>query len=162
MLENASKFDLIIIGGSAGSLNIIEEILAALPSTFEIPIIIIIHRMRNVLSEMDKLLSVGTGNKKVIEPEDKTPLKSNYIYLAPQNYHLLIEEDRTLSLDYSEQINFSRPSIDVSFESAAKVFKNKLLAILLSGANKDGGIRHSTNFKIRRNCVSTGTGNGRI
>jgi two-component system chemotaxis response regulator CheB len=74
----------------------------------------------------------------VREAEEKQTIMKDHIYLAPADYHLLIEKDRTLSLDVSEKVNFSRPSIDVSFESAAEVYGTKLAAILLSGANDDG------------------------
>lgn len=94
--------------------------------------------MRNVVSELDKLLSKETGIKKITEPEDKQAISSGKVYLAPQNYHLLFEEDGCFSLDYSDAIHYSRPSIDVSFESAALVYGKQVLAILLSGANADG------------------------
>jgi two-component system, chemotaxis family, protein-glutamate methylesterase/glutaminase len=128
----------VVIGGSAGSVSVIMQILRNLPQSFQIPIIIIIHRQRNVVSEMAKILSTAHQNKKITEPEDKEPIKDRGVYLAPQNYHLLIEQDNTFSLDYSEPIQFSRPSIDVTFDSAAEIYKSKLLAILLSGANNDG------------------------
>jgi len=135
---DAKEFDIIMIGGSAGSVRVIADILASLPASFHIPIVIVIHRMKNVVSEMDRLLSAGANNRKVQEPEDKMLIRNGHIYLAPQNYHLLIEANRTFSLDYSEPVHYSRPSIDVSFESGAKVYRNKILAILLSGANQDG------------------------
>lgn len=134
----AKGFDIVMIGGSAGSIRIVADILASLPSPFSIPIVIIVHRMKNVVSEMDRLLSVGPARRKVEEPEDKVLIRSGHVYLAPQNYHLLIEANRTFSLDYSEPVHYSRPSIDVSFESGATIYKNKMLAILLSGANQDG------------------------
>lgn len=130
--------DVVLVGGSAGSLKIITDIIAALPHHFSIPLIIIIHRQKNVASEMPRLLSRFNRTKKILEPEDKAPVQPGCIYLAPQNYHLLIEEDRTFSLDYSEPVHYSRPSIDVSFESAAPVYSTGALAILLSGANRDG------------------------
>ena len=133
-----TKFDIIAIGGSAGSIEIIVSILKLLPREFQQPIILIIHRMKNITSDLHKILAKRSGVKEIIEPDDKDPVKAGNIYLAPQNYHLLIERDYTFSLDYSEPVNFSRPSIDVSFESIANLYKNKTLAILLSGANKDG------------------------
>ena len=70
--------------------------------------------------------------------EDKTLLEPGYIYIAPPDYHLLFEKNKYLALDISEKVNHSRPSIDVSFESAAEVYKSSLIAILLSGSNSDG------------------------
>lgn len=131
-------YDIIIIGGSAGSIPVCESLLKVLKKETTIPVVLVIHRMRNVVSELDKLLSRETGKKKVTEPEDKQAIASGKVYLAPQNYHLLFEEDNSFSLDYSDPVHFSRPSIDVSFESAASVFKKNVLAILLSGANADG------------------------
>lgn len=133
-----NKFDIITIGGSAGSIAVAVTLLKSLPAHFQIPVVLIIHRMKNITSQLNKLLAKELGIKEVVEPEDKEPIRSGIIYLAPQNYHLLVEEGNTFSLDYSEPVNFSRPSIDVSFESIANVYKHKMLAILLSGANKDG------------------------
>lgn len=129
------KVGVIAIGGSAGSLSIVTEILSELPGYHRVPVIIILHRLRNVHSEMGRLLSV---KKKIIEPEDKEPVKESCIYLAPQNYHLLIEPDRTFMLDYSELVNYSRPSIDMTFSSIADIYGARGLGILLSGANRDG------------------------
>ena len=133
-----NKFDIITIGGSAGSIGVALILLKSLPVHFQIPIILIIHRMKNITSQLNKLLAKELGIKEVVEPEDKEPITAGVIYLAAQNYHLLVEQGNTFSLDYSEPVNFSRPSIDVSFESIARVYKHKTLAILLSGANKDG------------------------
>lgn len=133
---------IVVIGGSAGSLGTIMNILKLLPLQYNKPVIVVVHRLKNVTSEMDKLLSAHAG-RVVIEPDDKAPVE-NEIYLAPQNYHLLIEEDGSFSLDYSEAVHFSRPSIDVTFESVARVYKSGAVAVLLSGANADGtkGIAH--------------------
>ena len=127
-----------MIGGSAGSIPVIVALLKALPASLAIPVVLVIHRMRNINSELDVLLSKNIKLRKVIEPEDKTTLQAGKIYLTPQNYHLLFEEDGTVSLDYSDPIHFSRPSIDVSFESAATCYGTGVLGILLSGANSDG------------------------
>ena len=74
----------------------------------------------------------------VREAEEKEKLLPGYVYIVPADYHLLIENSHTISLDYSEKVNYSRPSIDVTFQSAAEVFKNELVCILLSGSNADG------------------------
>lgn len=128
-------YDIILVGGSAGSLLPVTTILEQLPDDLDIPVVIVLHRLKNVQSEMDRLLSV---KKKIIEPEDKEKIVPGRIYLAPQNYHLITETDRTFMLDYSELVNFSRPSIDVTFNSVALAYESRTLAILLSGANKDG------------------------
>lgn len=138
VLISSEKKELVVIGGSAGSFSVLMQIINLIPGEFSLPIVIVIHRQRNVVSEFTKILSQTFKSKKFIEPDDKEPIRESVIYVAPQNYHLLIENDRTFSLDYSEAIKFSRPSIDVSFESAARVYKKQLAAILLSGANNDG------------------------
>ncbi|BAV08041.1 two-component system, chemotaxis family, response regulator CheB [Filimonas lacunae] len=129
---------MVLIGGSAGSVSVIMSLIEQLPPDFIHPIVIVLHRLKNVSSELDKILMGLHKHKRVREPEDKDIIRNKHIYLAPQNYHLLIEPDKTFSLDYSEPVHFSRPSIDVTFESAARVFGGNLTAILLSGANQDG------------------------
>ncbi|RXK85631.1 chemotaxis protein CheB [Filimonas effusa] len=129
---------LVIIGGSAGSLPVLLDIVESLPAGFEAPVVIVLHRLKNVSSDMDKILADSQEHMHIREPEDKEPIRAGHIYLAPQNYHLLLEVEKTFSLDYSELVHFSRPSIDVSFESAARVFGKHLTAVLLSGANQDG------------------------
>lgn len=144
MAGNNTNIELITIGGSAGSLPVVLKIIKSLPASFKVPIVIVIHRQRNVSSELVKILNNSSASKKIIEPDDKETIGDSCIYLAPQNYHLLIEKDRTFSLDYSEAVLFSRPSIDVTFESAARVYKKKLAAVLLTGANSDGTTGLST------------------
>ena len=126
---------IIAIGGSSGSIPLLIDLISALPSGFTLPVVIIVHRMKNVESKLENVLS---ETRNIIEPEDKEQIKPGNIYLAPQNYHLLIEENETFGLDYSELENFSRPSIDVTFASIADVYKDKAMGILLSGANSDG------------------------
>ncbi len=145
---NIALDHIVMIGGSAGSLPLFMRIVEAMPSNANFSMVLVIHRLKNVQSNMVELLSVL--NKKVLmkEPDDKEPLLSGVIYLAPQNYHLLIDLDKRFSLDYSELVNYSRPSIDVSFESAATVFGKNCIGILLSGANQDGASGLNKIFKL--------------
>ncbi|HWB25599.1 MAG TPA: chemotaxis protein CheB [Chitinophagaceae bacterium] len=129
---------IIAIGGSAGSLTVVLNLLQNLSPNFIIPIVIILHRLKNIPSEMDKIVSITRGDLKLKEPDDKEPILAGYIYIAPANYHLLVEADGTFSLDYSEPVQYSRPSIDVSFESIAHIYGPNATAVLLSGANNDG------------------------
>lgn len=126
----------LIIGGSAGSLNVIISILPSIKSVLSFAIILVLHRKagKDLLSE----LLASKTEMAVKEIDEKEKIKPSHIYIAPPNYHLLIEEDRTFSLDASEKVNFSRPAIDVTFQSAAEVFKSNLVCLLLSGANSDG------------------------
>lgn len=138
MAQNSinNHYNLLIIGGSAGSLEVLMHLLPALRTDLEMAVIVILHRkpgesfLTNLLDEKLKW--------PVKEAEEKEPIENGTIYIAPADYHLLIENDRTFSLDYSEKVHFSRPSIDVSFESAAEVYGNSVIALLLSGANADG------------------------
>jgi len=100
-------------------------------------VILIIHRKKNFFSEIEKLFSENS-RMYMREIEDKDILKTNTMYIAPANYHTLIEDGGYFSLDVSEPVWYSKPSIDVTFESAAEVYGNKCAAILLSGANQDG------------------------
>ncbi|MET4082443.1 two-component system chemotaxis response regulator CheB [Pedobacter sp. UYP30] len=126
-----------VIGGSAGSLNVLLEVLPLLKADIDFPILIVVHRKPGSESMLVELLQSRTLLS-VKEVEEKNFLKGGIIYLAPANYHVLIEEDKSFSLDYSEKVNYSRPSIDVAFQSAAEVYKEKLVGILLSGSNADG------------------------
>ncbi len=127
----------IIIGGSSGSLKVILELLDLLRTDFNIPMLFVFHRSNQKESLLTELLSSKT-NLTVKEVEEKEYIVPGKIYIAPQDYHVLVESDKSFSLDYSEKIHFSRPSIDVSFKSGAEVYRKGLLCILLSGANADG------------------------
>jgi len=132
-----TKIKIIVIGGSAGSLSVLFQVLPALLPRLKVAIVLVLHRKSSSESSLSALL----GTKTTIptrEVEDKDPVLPGNIYLAPADYHLLLEKDLTFSLDYSEKVNFSRPSLDVTFESAADVFGPALAGILLSGANEDG------------------------
>ena len=128
---------LIVIGGSSGSLQVIFHILSHLPASYPIAILLIIHRGNSLESILPELLFLKS-NIPVHEVEEKEKIIAPRIYLAPADYHVLIEHDRSFSLDYSEKLNYSRPSIDISFISAAEVYGRQLTGILLSGANDDG------------------------
>lgn len=134
----APDIGIVVIGGSAGSIPVITDVLEALPKPFWGTVILVVHRLKNIPSELHKLFLSVDETLIVCEPNDKDPVRSGYVYLAPQNYHLLIETDETFSLDYSEPVHYSRPSIDVTFESVARVYTNRVTGILLSGANRDG------------------------
>ncbi len=127
----------LIIGGSAGSLDVLLKVLPELDAYLPFPIILVLHRK----SGKDNLLTDLLTNKTkllVKELEEKEEIKPCTVYITPPNYHLLIEKDKTFSLDASEKVNFSRPSIDVTFESAAEVYQDQLVCLLLSGSNNDG------------------------
>jgi len=128
---------LIVIGGSSGSLDPVMKILGLLRPGFSIPIIIIMHRGAD---SDDSLAQVLQSRTKLVvkDAEEKESTRPGFVYTAPADYHVLVENDHSLSLDVSEKVNYSRPSIDVTFESAALVYREKLTCIILSGANADG------------------------
>jgi two-component system, chemotaxis family, protein-glutamate methylesterase/glutaminase len=136
--SNITQYKAIVIGGSAGSFQGIVKILSALPDSFDVPIIMCLHRLKHVRNGFVEALSLKSVPE-IIEPEDKQPIKKGKVYLAPSNYHLSVELGNYFSLSTEEMINNSRPSIDVTFQSAAYVFREKMVGILLSGANRDGG-----------------------
>ncbi|MCV2485316.1 chemotaxis protein CheB [Flavobacterium sp. SH_e] len=129
----------VIIGGSAGSLQALLQILPFVEKPISFAIVIVVHRKNTDEQTLEDLIALKS-KVAVKEVEDKVKLEAGFIYIAPSNYHLLFEKDETLSLDTSEKINYSRPSIDVSFESAAEIYTSHLIGILLSGSNSDGTV----------------------
>jgi two-component system chemotaxis response regulator CheB len=136
-------YELIVIGGSAGSLDAILHMLPGINPANQIPILIVLHRNRQNDERLIALLGMKT-RMQVREAEEKVMISPGTIYIAPPDYHLLIEKNRSFSLDASERVHHSRPSIDVTFESAAHVYGDALICMLLSGANADGakGLQH--------------------
>jgi two-component system chemotaxis response regulator CheB len=128
---------LLIIGGSAGSLQVILRVVAAIGESFPLPVLIVLHRNVGFESMLEGLFSSRTSLS-IKEVEEKDPLLGGTVYLCPADYHVLLETDRSFSLDYSERVHFSRPSIDVTLRSAADVYGGGLMAVLLSGGNADG------------------------
>jgi two-component system, chemotaxis family, protein-glutamate methylesterase/glutaminase len=138
MEENTIK-KVVAIGGSAGSLDVILYILSSFPVNSGAVVIVVVHRKNDADSILADLIAARTKIP-VKDAEDKDQIFPDHIYLAPPNYHLLIENNFHFSLDTSEKIHFSRPSIDVTFESIAEIFEDKVIGILISGANADGAL----------------------
>ncbi|TKC58017.1 chemotaxis protein CheB [Pedobacter hiemivivus] len=132
-----TKCKAFIIGGSAGSLEVLLKVLPNVRTDIPFPIIIVVHRKHGVDSLLPALLSTRT-ELKVKEVDEKEEIMAGTVYIAPSDYHLLIEQNETFSLDYSEKINYSRPAIDATFQTAAEAYKTKLACLLLSGSNSDG------------------------
>lgn len=127
----------IVIGGSAGSFSVVSKILSRLNPDINIPIIICLHRLKHVRSGL--LESLNFKSKiEVVEPCDKSKIEPGKAYLAPSNYHLFVEFDNTFSLSVEDVNNHSRPSIDYTLSSAASAYREKMIGIILTGANKDG------------------------
>jgi two-component system chemotaxis response regulator CheB len=138
MSERKTSFAMVVIGCSAGGIDALRHVLSPLPKNFRPPIVIVTHigeipggsSLSVILQEFTKL--------PVEEAWDKAPIMPGRIYVAPSGYHLLVEDDNTFSLSTDPKVCNVRPSIDVLFESAAYVFGEHLLAVILTGANKDG------------------------
>lgn len=132
-----SDLALIVVGGSAGALDALFELLPALPPGFPIPLGIVLHRSARGPSPLAEVLGARCALP-VHEVDDKQPIRPGAVYLGPPDYHLLVDEGPTFSLSRDELVHFSRPSIDVLFESAAATLGRRVVGVVLSGANADG------------------------
>ena len=130
--------ELVAVGTSLGGLNALTKLLGVLPETFSVPITVVQHRtMSPAGSGLAKLLQENT-RLTVVEAEDKMTLEPGKIYLAPADYHLMIEEPGRLALSTDAPVRAARPSIDVLFQTAADAYRDALLGVLLTGASADG------------------------
>ncbi len=127
----------VVIGASAGALEALSVILPSLPAEFRLPVMVVVHVPPNRRSMLADLFRAKCQIP-VQEADDKEPISPGTIYFAPPDYHLLIEVDKSLSLSSDEPVLFSRPSIDVLFETAADAYGPALIGIVLTGANHDG------------------------
>ncbi|UII31014.1 chemotaxis protein CheB [Fulvivirga ulvae] len=132
-----TPYEAIVIGTSAGGTKLLKSMVSKIPSHFSIPLIVVQHIAPGSNSYWVKLLD-SLSAIKVKEADEKEKIEKGTMYLAPPDYHLLVEHDRTFSLAVSEHVNFARPSIDVLFETAADAYKNKLIGVILTGYNSDG------------------------
>jgi two-component system chemotaxis response regulator CheB len=136
-LDSLKKYEAIAIGTSAGGLYALFDLLTILPQNYPLPIIVVQHRSKDHNDLLEEILQ---NRCKIVikQVEEKEKIRRGHAYFAPPDYHLLIEYDKTFSLSADAQVRYSRPSIDVLFESAAAVYKNTLIGIILTGANSDG------------------------
>ena len=130
---------LIAIGCSSGGVEALQKVFSRLPKLPVVPIVVVLHIHPPAVINLDLVFS-RFCHSKIIEAEDKTNLEPGHIYFAPPSYHLLVESDYSLSLSQEEPVNFSRPSIDVLFESVALALKSEACGILLTGSNSDGAV----------------------
>jgi two-component system chemotaxis response regulator CheB len=136
-LNPARKYNIIVIGASAGGLNALSFILPALPRNYPIPIAVVQHRVRDQGELLEEVLQEKC-RVKIKQADEKETLKSGLVYVAPPDYHLMIESAGTFSLASDEPVHYSRPSVDVLFETTAAVYQDRAIGILLTGANGDG------------------------
>lgn len=141
------KPSVVVIGASAGGLSVLEEILKSLNPNILTPILICQHLGPESGDSIMKLLRRHSSIP-LSEPEDKELILDNRAYIAPADYHMVVERDRTLSITLGPKVNYCRPSIDVLFETAAEAYLDKVLGIILTGANCDGteGFRKIKSF----------------
>ncbi|NEX62596.1 chemotaxis protein CheB [Noviherbaspirillum galbum] len=137
MHRQHSKFDAVVIGASAGGVEALLTLLEDLPESFPAAVLIVLHLPADCRSVLASVLS-NRCSLPIKEAQDKEDIVPGRGYVAPPDYHLLVEPDRSLSLSQDEAVHFSRPSIDLLFESAAWVYRERLLGIVLTGANQDG------------------------
>lgn len=131
------QYEAIVIGVSSGGMNAMKNIFSSLPGDFSIPVVIVQH----LSPRSDSQWITSLNDKSALdikEADEKEKIEKGKVYIAPPNYHLMLEKDKTFSLTIDERVNFARPSIDVFFESAAAAYKNKLIGVILTGANNDG------------------------
>jgi two-component system chemotaxis response regulator CheB len=136
-LPKSHQYEAVVIGSSAGGLNALKTLFRGLDRSFKLPVIMVQHispdsenYMVHILNDLKKI--------PVKEADEKERPVPGTAYMAPPNYHLLIEPNRTFTLTVDERVNYARPSIDVLFETAAEAYKDTLIGIILTGANNDG------------------------
>lgn len=130
-------YDAVAVGGSAGSLSVLLAILPRLPGDYPWPVLAVAHLHPRQKGGFVDLLD-QRSSLRVKEAEDKEAIAPGQVYFAPADYHLLLEPGLTLALSADDKVRFSRPSIDVLFESAALACRSRLVGVLLSGAGDDG------------------------
>jgi two-component system chemotaxis response regulator CheB len=133
----AGRVDAIVIGASAGGIQALSTLLPALPVGTRASIFVVIHLPRDTPSVLAAIFSRKCALP-VHEAEDKEPVLPGTVYIAPTNYHLLVDEGPQIALSADDPVHHSRPSVDVLFESASEFYGNRLLGVILTGANEDG------------------------
>ena len=136
MANTTKRFEAIVIGTSAGGFNALSAILGAIPADYPIPIMLVQHRAKDSQDLFEEVLQ-RRCRIAVKQADEKEKIRHGFVYVAPPDYHLLVESDKTFSLSSEGLVHFSRPSVDVFFESAAQAYKDRVVGILLTGANND-------------------------
>lgn len=131
------KFKAVVVGASAGGIKALGTVLSAFSADFPVPILVVQHLHPNSDSYLIHMLASQCALP-VKQADEKETIQAGTVYVAPPNYHLLVEEDFTLSLTVDPRVNFSRPSVDVLFETAVYAYREALVGVVLTGANGDG------------------------
>lgn len=132
-----TRIGIVVVGASRGGLDALSALLAALPEELDAPVVVAQHRSPAApRGELERILGSHTA-RPIVEVSDKEPLRPRRVYVAPPDYHLLVEPG-LLTFSTEERVLFARPSIDVLFESAAEAYHERAVGIVLTGANEDG------------------------
>lgn len=137
LAELTRNIDAVVVGASAGGVEVLSVLLSSLPARCPAAFCIVMHIPRERPSLLPEVFGVRCALP-VKEAEDKEPVQPGRVYFAPPDYHLLLDRGPVLALSSDEPVHFSRPSIDVLFESAADIYGERLLGLILTGANQDG------------------------
>jgi two-component system, chemotaxis family, protein-glutamate methylesterase/glutaminase len=137
----------IVIGASAGAVQALSTLLPALPANYPFPLLVVVHVPPDRSNALVPLLQKKC-RLAVKEAEDKEPVRPGVAYFAPSDYHLLVEKGRTLALSADNLVLYSRPSIDVLFESAAEAYGPAVVGVILTGANDDGAVGLSSICRV--------------
>ena len=133
----ARRVEAVVIGASAGGVEALSILLPALPDTLRAAVFVVLHQPRERPSRLATIFQTKCALP-VQEALDKEPVEPGTVYLAPPDYHLLLDRGPCLALSADEPVNYSRPAIDVLFESAADLYRERLLGMILTGGNQDG------------------------
>jgi two-component system chemotaxis response regulator CheB len=139
MADMARQYEAVVVGASAGGMHALKAVLCGLPADLPLAVAVVQHVEASSSGYLSEFLD-DTCAIAVREAEEKEPFRKGTAYIAPANYHLLIEPDRTLSLSADDKVNYSRPAIDPLFESAADVFGQSLIGVVMTGASSDGAL----------------------
>ncbi len=137
--EHVLDYQAVVIGVSAGGLELLSKILPELPKDFPVPIFLVQHMSASQDTFFADHLNRLCGLR-VKEAESREAIRTGTVYIAPGGYHLLVEQDHSLSLDTGARVQYARPSVDVLFMSAAQVYQAHLIGVVLTGANSDGSL----------------------
>jgi len=139
MSDSEGGKDAVALGGSAGSLDVLLHVLSQLPPDYELAVMVVVHQFRHGGRRLAEVLA-SRSRVPVRSIEDKDPIEPQRVHVCPANYHVLVERGRTFGLSTDPPVNFARPSIDLLFQSAAQVYRDRLVGVLLSGSSSDGAL----------------------
>lgn len=131
-------YGIVVVGASLGGLRAVSELLDVLPDEVDLPVVVAQHRAADSERHSLEALLRGHTRRQVIEAGDKDAIQAQHVYVAPPDYHLLVEEEGSFALSTDERVQYARPSVDVLFESAADAYGERTIGIVLTGANADG------------------------